>query len=243
MNAKLELPELFVSLPHDCSYLKDRIATSLFVDPEAIISVQHYDLMTQLGFRRSGNLVYRPHCESCRECLAVRVPVATFRPNRSQRRIWKRNQELVVNPLPASFNEEHFSLYRKYQQIRHSNSSMDTGDPGQYENFLFGTLINTEVLEFRFGPGSGRDNALLAIAVIDKLEQGLSAVYTYFDPSESRRAPGVYAVLYEIELARKLGLPYVYLGYYIADSRKMNYKINYQPLEAFTGKNWNEICR
>ncbi len=241
MNAKLELPKLFVSMPHECSYLHDRIATTLFVDPEAVVSAQHYGLMTQLGFRRSGSLIYRPHCEGCHECLAVRVPVAAFQPNRSQRRVWKRNQDVVINPAPASFNEEHFALYRKYQQTRHANSSMDSEDPDQYENFLFGASTNTEVLEFRFGPDSERDNALLAIAVIDKLEQGLSAVYTYFDPSESRRAPGVYSVLYEIELAQKLKLPYVYLGYYIADSRKMNYKINYQPLETFDGKEWDTI--
>ncbi len=241
MNAKLELPKLFVSMPHQCSYLHDRIATTLFVDPDAVVSAQHYSLMTQLGFRRSGSLIYRPYCEGCRECLAVRVPVAAFQPNRSQRRVWKRNQDVLVNPTPAGFNEEHFAIYQKYQQTRHANSSMDSEDPDQYENFLFGAVANTEVLEFRIGPDGGRDNALLAIAVIDKLEQGLSAVYTYFDPSESRRAPGVYSILYEIELAQKLKLPYVYLGFYIADSRKMNYKINYRPLEAFDGKEWNAI--
>lgn len=241
MNAKQELPKLFVSIPHDCSYLDGRIATTMFVDPNADVSAQHYSLMAQLGFRRSGSLIYRPWCEGCRECLAVRVPIAAFEPNRSQRRVWKRNQDVVVNPLPAVFNEEHFELYRQYQQTRHANSSMDSGDPNQYENFLFGAVANTEVLEFRFGADSRRNNELLAVAVIDKLEDGLSAVYTFFNPSEYRLAPGVYSVLYEIELARQLQLPYVYLGYYIADSRKMNYKINYKPLEAFDGKDWKVI--
>lgn len=241
MNAKLELPKLYISMPHECSYLSDRMAATLFVDPKAVISNQHYSLMVQMGFRRSGSMVYRPHCESCRECIAVRIPVATFKPSRSQRRVWMRNQNLVIKKVPPEYNEEYFALYQRYQQVRHPDSSMNSRDPNQYNNFLFGTVADTEVYEFRLGAENGGEQELLMVAIIDKLEDGLSAVYTFFNPSESRRAPGVYSVLYEIELARQLQLPYVYLGYYIADSRKMNYKINYKPLEAYDGKNWNVI--
>jgi arginine-tRNA-protein transferase len=241
MNAKLELPRLYVSMPHECGYLPGRIATTLFVDPEAVISSQHYSLLTQMGFRRSGNLIYRPYCEGCSECTAVRIPVAEFKPGRGQRRVWRRNQDLEVSQVAPEYNEEHFALYRKYQRLRHTNSSMDTDDPNQYEDFLFGRVAATEVHEFRLGPEDKDEKELLAVAIIDKLEDGLSAVYTFFNPSKSRRAPGVYSVLYEIELARQLELPYVYLGYYVTESQKMNYKINYQPLEAFDGKNWDVI--
>ena len=241
MNVKLELPKLYVSMPHDCSYLPNRMATTLFVDPEAVISNQHYSQMAKQGFRRSGNLVYRPHCENCRECIAVRIPVDLFTPNRSQRRVWARNKDLVIEKVFPGYTEEHFELYKRYQKVRHTDSSMDTGDPEQYNSFLFGTVADTEIHEFRLATNSSGEQELLAVAIIDKLEDGLSAVYTFFNPSESRRAPGVYSVLYQIELARKLKLPYVYLGYYIADSRKMNYKINYRPVEGFDGKDWKLI--
>ncbi|MFV1996880.1 MAG: arginyltransferase [Acidiferrobacterales bacterium] len=241
MNAKLELPKLYISMPHECSYLPGQIASTLFVDPKVVISNSHYSLLAQMGFRRSGSMVYRPHCEGCRECLAVRVPVATFKSSRSQRRVWTRNQDLVMTKVAPGYREEHFVLYQKYQRVRHTNSSMDSGEPEQYKSFLFGNSAETEVHEFRLGAENGGTQELLAVAIVDKLEDGLSAVYTFFNPSESRRAPGVFSVLYEIELARRLGLPYVYLGYYIADSRKMNYKINYQPLQAFDGKVWETI--
>jgi len=241
MNAKLELPKLYISMPHECSYLPNRVASTVFVDPKSHISNPHYSLLARQGFRRSGSMVYRPHCEGCRECLAVRVPVATFTPSRSQRRVQARNQDLLITKVAPEYKEEHFTLYQKYQQVRHANSSMDCGDPDQYKNFLFGNSADTEVHEFWLGAKNGGKQELLAVAIIDILEDGLSAVYTFFDPSESRRAPGVFSVLYEIGLARQLKLPYVYLGYYIADSRKMNYKINYQPLQAFDGKVWETI--
>lgn len=243
MNEKLELPKLYVSMPHECGYLPDHVATILFVDPKAPVSAPRYSSMAKAGFRRSGNLVYQPHCEHCRECVAVRIAVATFSPNRSQRRVWARNQDLVINKVAPEYTDEHFALYRQYQRVRHANSSMDSEDPDQYSSFLFGEIATTEVYEFRLDAGGGGKNQLLAVAIIDKLEDGLSAVYTFFNPSESRRALGVFSVLYEIDLARKSGLPYLYLGYYVAESRKMNYKINYQPIEGFDGKSWKMINR
>lgn len=242
MNIKLELPTLYVSMPHECGYLPDHVATILFVDPKAPVSALRYSAMAKSGFRRSGNLVYRPQCETCHECVAVRIPVATFAPNRSQRRVRARNQDLIITKVAAEYTDEHFALYRMYQQVRHTHSSMDSDDPDQYNSFLFGRVATTEVYEFRLEV-AGSKKQLLAVAIIDKLDDGLSAVYTFFDPSESRRALGVYTVLYEIELARTLGLSYVYLGYYIAESRKMNYKINYQPTEGFDGKDWKILNR
>jgi arginine-tRNA-protein transferase len=210
MNAKLELPKLYISIPHECSYLPDRMASTLFVDPKALISNPQYSLLARLGFRRSGSMVYRPHCGDCRECVAVRVPVTNFKPNRSQRRVWMRNQDLLISKVAPEHKEEHFALYRKYQQVRHAKGSMDSEDPNQYTNFLFGNTADTEVHELRLDTKNGDGQKLLAVAILDKLEDGLSAVYTFFDPSESRRALGVYSVLYEIELAQQLNLPYVY---------------------------------
>ena len=228
-------------MPHECGYLPDEIATTIFVDPKAVISNSIYSLLAQQGFRRSGDLIYRPQCQECDACVPVRIPVETFKPNRSQRRIWQRNRDLTTTHLEAGFRQEHFELYRKYQSARHAGGSMDTDDPSQYGDFLFGKVGNTRLLEMRLAENHKEKGALLAVAVIDQLEDGFSAVYTFFDPAESRRALGVYAILLEIELARSEGLPYLYLGYYIAESEKMNYKLNYQPLRAFRNRAWEDF--
>lgn len=243
MTASVELPKLYVSMPHECSYLPDRIATTLFADPNTPADHTNYSRLAKLGFRRSGNLVYRPHCENCRECVAVRIPVSKFKPNRSQRRVWARNEDLLIKRVNPEYSQEHFELYKNYQRVRHTDSSMDSDDPNQYRQFIFGDVVESDVYEFRRDVKTSGTSELLAVAVTDKLEDGLSAVYTFFNPSESRRALGVYSVLYEIELARRLNLPYLYLGYYIADSQKMNYKINYQPIEGFIGKEWIKLSK
>jgi len=239
MSLGQELPKIYVSMPHECGYLTDKIATTIFVDPRASISIPIYTLLARQGFRRSGNLIYRPHCEGCDACIPVRIPASDFQPNRGQQRVWRRNQDLNITEVKADYTDEHFALYRRYQRTRHAGSSMDTDDPDRYRDFLFGTIADTRLIEMRapaFGNGKGK---LLCVAVIDVLDDGLSAVYTFFDPGETRRALGVFSVLYEVELAKSLGLPYTYLGYLIADSPKMSYKINYQPLQAFQSGKWD----
>ncbi|KPK11590.1 MAG: hypothetical protein AMJ68_05300 [Acidithiobacillales bacterium SG8_45] len=239
MSLSQELPKIFVSMPHECGYLADKIATTIFVDPQANISNMIYGLLARQGFRRSGDLIYRPHCEGCDACIPVRIPVTDFRPTRSQRRVWQRNQDLTICEVSSEYTDEHFTLYRRYQRSRHAGSSMDTDNPDRYRDFLFGSIADTRLIEMR-APTAGNDSSkLVCVAVIDVLDDGLSAVYTYFDPDESRRALGVFSILHEIELAKSLALPYTYLGYYIADSSKMNYKINYQPLQAFQHGEWN----
>jgi arginyl-tRNA--protein-N-Asp/Glu arginylyltransferase len=231
-----EKPELFLSLPFECSYLDGRLASTLFIDPNNPRTPDHYNALLEKGFRRSGKLIYRPHCGQCTECISVRIPVNRFRPSRSQKRILKRNQDLRLVETPPRFDEKHFSLYRQYQKARHTNGSMDNDDRQAYEDFLVDTPVDNRFLEFR----DDRDT-LLAVAVTDFTDSGLSAVYTFFDPDQPRRGLGVFAILHQVALAKAYGLDYLYLGYWIKDCDKMSYKQNYRPLQGFIGNNWRMI--
>lgn len=227
-------PELlfYASAPHPCSYLEDREAVTLFADPKAKMTPALYSALSDLGFRRSGEYVYSPRCPSCSECLPVRVPVADFIPDRSQRRNWKRNQDLEVSILPAEYRESHFELYQRYIHSRHPDGSMATPDREQYNRFFGSSWCETRYVEFSL------DGRPLAVAVIDMLEHGLSAVYTFFEPDEYKRGLGVFAVLWLIEEVKRRGLPYLYLGYLIYDSPKMSYKAHYHPLEVYRHGGW-----
>jgi arginine-tRNA-protein transferase len=226
----------YLSVPHQCGYFRDRTATTLFVDPSVTLSVADYSALIQHGFRRSGQMVYRPHCEHCHACVPVRIPVREFKPDRSQRRTLQRNNDLELREVAAEFREEHFALYQRYQQERHTEGGMDDHGPDQYRGFLFGGTADTRLYEFRFDTGQ-----LVAVAAMDALQDGYSAVYTFYDPRHSDRGPGVFAILKQIELTRARGLDYLYLGYWIEASAKMRYKTRYQPLEMFDGGQWSRI--
>jgi arginine-tRNA-protein transferase len=217
---------------HGCSYLPNRQAVTLFADPGIPKSDPVYGLLSAHGFRRSGEHLYRPHCHTCRACVPVRVPVAEFVPNRHQRRTWLRNTDLSVRPTPARFNTEHFDLYQRYLAGRHRGGGMDNPSPQQYLDFLTASWASTRFLEIRLG------NRLLGVAVVDFLSDALSAVYTFYEPNEPARSLGKFSVLYEIEAAREAGLQWLYLGYWIEDSRKMRYKVDFQPLEYFWDGQW-----
>jgi len=232
MTKQQNTPEIYLSMPHPCSYLPGRTATTLFVDPRHILSEDNFGHFMASGFRRSGDLVYRPHCQHCQACVPVRVPVRSFRMNRSQQRNRKRNEGLSLVERPATYSREHFDLYRRYQSRRHPGAGMDDPDPGKYMNFLIGRGIDTRFHEIRDG------YRLLAVAVVDHLPDGLSAVYTFYDPCATARGLGVFAVLQEIELVRELGLDYLYLGYWIRQSRKMAYKTGFRPIEAYVNGHW-----
>jgi len=222
----------YASLPHPCSYLEDRQATTLFVDPDTEVDMEAYQVLSQVGFRRSGTHIYRPHCGTCRACIPVRLPAHQFQPNRSQRRCRDLNQDLVLTIRPAEFDPDHFRLYRRYMQARHPGGSMDNPDPAAYERIMTADWSDTVLYEFR------RDDDLLAVAVVDQCQDSLSAVYTYFKPEESRRSLGVFAILSQIEQARQTGRNWVYLGYWNRESSKMAYKVCYRPLEYFDGLAW-----
>ena len=225
----------FASEPHICSYLPDRSSVSLFADPSIQMTMPIYSRLADFGFRRSGSFVYAPNCPNCIACQPIRVPVGTFAPNRSQRRALKRNADLSVKCLPARFEQEHFELYRRYLSSRHTGSSMEDPDVKDYMSFLSCDWSETYFYEFR---DNGR---LVAISVADKLVQGLSAVYTFYDPDDQSRGLGNYAILWLIKETHALQLRWLYLGYWIAECRKMQYKSRYQPTEVFHQGRWTRL--
>ena len=236
MTIRQNKPDLYLSMPHPCSYLDARKSTILFVDPQRLLDAGEYGVFVRQGFRRSGDLVYRPHCQQCSACVPVRVPVREFAPTRGQRRVWGRNHDIEVVEKPAHFEAEHFDLYRRYQAGRHPDSGMNDADPQKYLGFLTSRQVDTKFFELR---AQGR---LLAVAVADVLPDGLSAVYTFFDPDAPQRGLGVYAVLWEIAETARRGLDYLYLGYWIAESPKMSYKSSYRPIEALRGGHWINLA-
>jgi arginine-tRNA-protein transferase len=222
----------YATPPHRCSYLAGREAVTVFADPLGHKDARLYSALSRFGFRRSGTHIYRPRCPDCEACVPVRIPVREFRPRRSQRRAWRANADLEVRPARPLFSEEHFRLYERYLTARHSGGGMDEPTPGQYLEFLTSPWADTVFYEFRQG------GALVAVAVADRLEDGLSAVYTFFDPDLPARSLGVFAILWEVAEARRLDREFVYLGYWIRESAKMRYKAEYRPLEYLTGAGW-----
>ena len=224
---------LFATPAHACSYLPDKHATTLFVDPEFPKDADVYTLLSRNGFRRSGEHVYRPNCDDCSACVPVRVPVDKFVARRSQRRALQANQDVHVIARKGDFCEEHFLLYNRYLGARHANGGMDNATRKRYRGFLLSPWADTALCEFRL---AGR---LAAVAVADRLMAGLSAVYSFFDPDLSGRGLGTYCILWQIEETRRLALEWLYLGYWIADSPKMLYKQEFQPQERFIDGSWS----
>jgi arginine-tRNA-protein transferase len=230
---------LYRTGPHPCSYLPDLIARTQFVDPLAAITPAVYELLLEQGFRRSGSHIYRPDCDGCAACVPVRVPVTAFTPNRSQRRNAAMNADVALVERPARYQPEHYALYETYVRSRHAEGSMaEQASPASYYDFLLAPWGGeTRLLELRLGP------RLVAVAVTDRQPGSLSAVYTFFDPAFSARAPGTLALLRQIELARTLGLDHLYLGYWIQECPKMSYKDAYRPVGARLGGRWRPFAR
>lgn len=231
LNSVLSL-RFFVTPVHTCNYFGDRQAVTLVVDPETTLNTAQYTELSALGFRRSGEHVYRPHCPSCRDCIPIRIEAARFRPNRGQRRIWRRNEHIELVSRPVGFYKAHYRLYRQYIQARHPAGGMDQDDPRQYTRFIQADWCSTRLFELR------EANELLGVAVTDELENGLSAVYTFYDPVKLSRGLGTYAILRQIEECRRRNLKWLYLGYWIPDSPKMQYKSRFRPFEYFDGQDW-----
>ena len=225
----------FLSTSHECSYLPDREAASLVADPYTRLETENYSDLIQLGFRRSGGMAYRPHCGACKACVAIRIPSAGFHFSRGQRRIWKKNDDLEISSLPLEFHEEHYQLYQSYQSSRHKGGSMDVDDREKYTSFFAADGLDSRLVEFRCA------GKLLSVAVTDWLPAGLSSMYTFFDPDHKDRGLGVYAILWQIVKAQQLGLPHVYLGYWIKDCSKMSYKTHYRPYELFVRQQWHRV--
>ena len=225
----------FATPGHPCTYIAGREATTVFADPAYPKSPALYTALSRLGFRRSGTHIYRPGCANCSACVPVRVPVARFRPRRIHRRIRAANRDLAFRVRPAHFEPRHFALYRRYLSARHPGGGMDDPSPGQYRAFLTSTWCDTLFFEYSLGP------AVVAVSVIDRLADALSCVYTFFDPAFGQRSLGTYAILHAVDAARRSGLEWLYLGYWIEDSPKMRYKAEFRPQERFVGGRWAQV--
>lgn len=222
---------------HVCGYFPDRVARDLVVDPRDPRLPQQYPLALGWGFRRSGDLVYRPHCRGCRACLAVRVPVADFVPGRSQRRCLARNADVDARIAPAQRTDEHLDLYRRYLASRHAGGGMDDHGASEFEQFLVGSWSDGRFLELR----ERATHRLLGVAVTDLVPDALSAVYTFYDREERARGLGTLAILQQLDWARRDGRAHLYLGYWIAGHGKMDYKRRFAPLEGFDGRQWRRL--
>ncbi len=225
----------YITVPFSCSYIDGNEAQNLIVDPSQPLNNQLHANLLNIGFRRSGAHLYRPQCESCKACISLRIPAHIFKPNRSQKRTWQRNQDLKHHRAPAEFRDEHFELYRRYISSRHEGSSMENPTEQEYMGFLTSPGITTHFHEFRL------DDELVAVAVTDRTPQGLSAVYTFYDPQHVKRSLGSYAIMWQIQLAQRLNLPWVYLGYWVKECDKMSYKTKYKPAEIYVNGKWQEV--
>ena len=227
--------QFYLTTAYACSYLDERMARSQVATPSHLITGEIYSELIQLGFRRSGAYVYRPLCDRCRACVPVRLVVDEFKPTRIQRRATKRHANLTTHLLPLRFEQEHFDLYRHYQSQRHPGGGMDQDDRQQYRQFLLESGVSTNLVEFR------ENNVLRMVSVVDVADSGLSAVYTFYDPAVPQASFGTYNVLWQIERCRALGIPYLYLGYWIEHSQKMAYKVNFRPLEGLVDGQWQRL--
>lgn len=228
----------YVTPEHDCSYLPNRLAKTLFVDPQARIDQSTLTQLAELGFRRSGGHIYRPHCEACHACQSVRIPVQAFKANANQRRIWRKNADLIVSARPPALLDEYYRLYRRYIEARHADGDMYPPSAEQFVNFLVEGSQDCQFFEFRNPEGK-----LLAVAVSDLLCGALSALYTFYDPDETARSLGSYAILWQIQEAQARQHTYLYLGYWVEACRKMRYKTAYQPLEILIDGHWSRLTQ
>jgi arginyl-tRNA--protein-N-Asp/Glu arginylyltransferase len=235
MKEELGSRQFYLTPSHPCSYLPQREAQTLFLDPRDTIDQGLYQALAEQGFRRSGSHLYRPHCQNCQACIPTRIPVAEFSPRRSQRRVLAKNDDLTLRIEPASFQQHYYDLYASYLHGRHQDGDMFPPSIDQFRSFLLSQWSDTQFLCTYLG------DELLAVAVTDQQPKGLSAIYTFFDPTYASRSLGVFSVLSQIEVCRSLDLPHLYLGYWIKDSPKMRYKTEYRPVELFVSGRWANL--
>jgi len=236
------VPQFYLTSPAPCPYLAGKMERKVFTRLSGEIGKSVNDVLTHAGFRRSQSIAYRPSCESCHACVSVRVVVDAFEPSRSFQRVAQRSADLVGEVVDPWATEEQFALLRRYLDTRHHGGGMSDMTMFDYVAMVEDSAVETHLVEYRYRTGE-KAGDLIAVALTDLLSDGLSMVYSYFDPSQAPRSPGTYMVLDHIEQARSRSLPYVYLGYWIEGSPKMSYKARFGPLEARLGAGWIPLKR
>ena len=234
-----ELPfsllQFYSTATYPCSYLPEERAISQVATPAHLIKTGVYGELVRNGFRRSGIFTYRPNCEQCHACVPVRLPVERFSPNRNQRRVLKAHSTLRARELPLIYIDAHYQIYQRYQAMRHTGGGMDQDNNEQYSQFLLQSGVDTRLIEF------SENGTVRMVSIVDVLSDGLSSVYTFFDPDVEGASFGTYNILWQIAQCAANALPHVYLGYWIRDSRKMAYKANFKPIEGLIDGAWREF--
>jgi leucyl-tRNA---protein transferase len=242
----LDAPQFFLTAPSPCPYLPGRKERKVFTHLVGENAAELNDMLTQGGFRRSQNIAYRPACERCRACVSVRIPVALFKPTRSQKRVIKSNGDITASMYAAEPTTEQYSIFRAYLDARHFGGGMSDMSVLDYAMMVEDSHVDTRIIEYRKPRQEGgvvarRNGDLVSVALTDVLTDGLSMVYSFFEPEEDARSLGTFMILEHIERAKRLQLPYVYLGYWVNGSRKMDYKARFTPIEMLTEQGWRQI--
>ncbi len=235
-------PQFYVTAPQPCPYLEGRSERKLFTALQGENAERLNDTLSKQGFRRSQNVLYRPSCSDCSACMSARIRVADFKPNKAQRRALKRNSHLQREATSPWATEDQYALFRRYLDSRHSDGGMSDMDIFEFAAMIEETPIRTRVIEYTRAPEITHDRRpLVGVCLTDVLDDGLSLVYSFYEPDLEQSSLGTFIILDHVEIARRAGLPYVYLGYWVPGSRKMDYKARFGALEIYKGGRWIDI--
>ena len=227
--------KVYQTQEHPCSYLQHRDSQSVFIDPQITVDRKTFTYLSEMGFRRSGDFIYRPNCKNCESCISTRIPIQEFKPSRSHRRIIKRNADLEVRLTEPALTNENYQLFSDYIYARHADGDMFPPSEEMFDSFLVQTRSQTEFLQLYLG------DELIAVSVVDQLDNALSAIYTFFSPNHEKRSLGTYCILQQLELASARDLDYLYLGYWVKECQKMAYKIQFRPIELLINEQWRSL--
>ena len=233
--------QFYLTAPQPCAYLAGREERKVFTTLQGASAVNSNNALSLKGFRRSQSVIYRPACVGCSACMSIRIPVAQFKTSCTQRRMLRRNADVVRRPCEAWATEAQFDLFRRYLDSRHSSGGMADMDAFDFASMVDETPINSTVVEYALEDRATGTQRLIAACLSDILGDGLSMVYSFFDPNEADRSLGAHMILDHIRLAEEMGLPHVYLGYWVPGSPKMDYKVDYRPFELCDGANWHRF--